>query len=212
MIVECRAVLFDVDGVLVDSAASGERSWTRWAHEYALDPAVVLDGVHGRRSTETVRLHLPEDQAEKGLRRIDELEIGDAGTTVAIPGAAELLASLAGDWAVVTSASRSLLEARLAAAGLPLAPVVVTAADVSRGKPDPEGYLLGARRVGVPIGECAIFEDSGNGLAAAVAAGPAAVVGVGRGALDSPAAPVVRDLTGIHWTAAGLRVDAVLRA
>ncbi|MFF4600511.1 HAD-IA family hydrolase [Amycolatopsis sp. NPDC001319] len=212
MIVACRAVLFDVDGVLVDSTASGERSWTRWAHEHGLDPAVVLDGVHGRRSTETVRMHLPEDQAEEGLRRIDELEIGDAGTTVAIPGAAELLASLAGNWAVVTSASRPLLEARLAAAGLPLAPVVVTAADVSRGKPDPEGYLLGARRVGVPIGECAIFEDSDNGLAAAVAAGPAAVVGVGRGALDSSAAPVVQDLSGIRWTGAGLRVDAVLRA
>ncbi|MEV0072242.1 MULTISPECIES: HAD-IA family hydrolase [unclassified Amycolatopsis] len=212
MILECRAVLFDVDGVLVDSTASGERSWTRWAREHGLDPAVVLDGVHGRRSTETVRMHLPEAQADEGLRRIDELEIGDAGTTVAIPGAAELLASVAGNWAVVTSASRPLLEARLAAAGLPLAPVVVTAADVSRGKPDPEGYLLGARRVGVPIGECAIFEDSGNGLAAAVAAGPAAVVGVGRGALDSPAAPVVQDLAGIRWTGAGLRVDAVLRA
>ncbi|MEV8614835.1 HAD-IA family hydrolase [Amycolatopsis sp. NPDC051373] len=212
MILESRAVLFDVDGVLVDSTASGERSWTRWAREHGLDPAAVLEGVHGRRSTETVRMYLPEAQAGEGLRWIDELEIGDAGTTVAIPGAAELLASLAGNWAVVTSASRPLLEARLAAAGLPLAPVVVTAADVSRGKPDPEGDLLGARRVGVPIGECAVFEDSGNGLAAAVAAGPAAVVGVGRGALDSPAAPVVQDLAGIRWSGAGLRVDAVLRA
>ncbi|MFI5608148.1 HAD-IA family hydrolase [Amycolatopsis sp. NPDC051903] len=207
-------MLFDVDGVLVDSTASGERSWTRWAGEHGLDPAAVLDGVHGRRSAETVRRFLPEDQAGEGLRRIDELEIGDAGTTVAIPGAAGLLAGLAGNWAVVTSASAPLLNARLAAAGLPLPPVVITAEDVERGKPDPAGYLLGARRVGVPIGECAIFEDSGNGLAAAVAAKPAAVVGVGPGALDSPASPVVRDLRGIRWTGAGLDVgqDAVLRA
>ncbi|WP_326833895.1 HAD-IA family hydrolase [Amycolatopsis rhabdoformis] len=212
MILNCRAVLFDNDGVLVDSTASGERSWTRWALEHGLDPATVLEGVHGRRSTETVRMFLPEDEADEGLRRIDELEIGDAPSTVAIPGAAELLAGLAGNWAVVTSASAPLLAARLAAAGLPHPPVVITAEDVAKGKPDPQGYLLGARRVGVPIGECAIFEDSGNGLAAAVAARPAAVVGVGRAALDSPASPVVHDLRGIAWTGAGLRVDAVLRA
>ncbi|WP_255508394.1 HAD-IA family hydrolase [Nocardia sp. CS682] len=198
-------MLFDCDGVLVDSVDSGERAWTRWAREYGLDPAVVLPGIHGRRSMETVRLFLPEDARAAGLARIEDIEISEATDTEPLPGARELVAAMTADCAIVTSASAALLAARLGAAGISLPSVTVTAADVRAGKPAPEGYLLAARQLGRQIEHCVIFEDSVTGVAAGIAAGPHCVVGVGERALDTPADIVVRDLSGTRRTEHGLR-------
>ncbi|PXX55625.1 sugar-phosphatase [Nocardia tenerifensis] len=206
--IPCEAVLFDCDGVLVDSVDSGERSWRQWSGEYGLDPALVLDGVHGRRSAETVALFLPPDLHRDALARIDAIEIGQAVDTRPIAGARQLLGQLVHPWAVVTSASAPLLAARLTAASLPTPPVLITAGEVRLGKPDPEGYLLAADKLGVPIQDCVIVEDSATGIRAAAAATPYRIIGVGEAAKDSAADLVVRDLTGITSTSTGLRVQA----
>ena len=205
--IACRAVLFDCDGVLVDSKDSGNRSWSRWATEHSLDPAVVLRGVHGRRSAETVALFLPEAARAAGVAAIDGLEIDDAGGTNPIAGAPELLAALPGNFAVVTSATRPLLQARIGAAGLTLPPVVVTAEDVHHGKPAPDGYLLAAERLGVAIGDCVVVEDSLTGIRAGRAANAGFVLGVGAEAVASDADQVVTDLRAYTWTGAGLAID-----
>ncbi len=202
----CEAVLFDCDGVLVDSLASGEQAWTRWAREYGLDPARVLDGVHGRRSFETVALYLPAELRAEATERIDSREIADAGATVALAGARDLLATLPSNWAVVTSASAPLLAARLAAAGISAPEVVVTAGDVASGKPAPDGYLLAAQRLGTPIERCVVVEDSPTGVRAGLAAGAAHVVGVGQQAAKAGARPAVHDLQGVGWAGGELRI------
>ena len=205
--IACRAVLFDCDGVLVDSKDSGNRSWSRWATEHSLDPAVVLHGVHGRRSAETVALFLPEAARAAGVAAIDGLEIDDAGGTNPIAGAPELLAALPGNFAVITSATRPLLRARIGAAGLTLPPTVVTAEDVEHEKPAPEGYLLAGGRLGAPIGDYVVVEDSLTGIRAGRAAGAGFVLGVGDEAVASDADQVVRDLRACTWTGAGLAID-----
>ncbi|SFR25895.1 sugar-phosphatase [Lentzea waywayandensis] len=207
----CRGVLFDMDGVLVDSTVAAERAWTQWAHEFGVDPGQVLRGLHGRRSADTVRLHVPAVVHAHAVRRIDAIEIADAGSTEPIPGARELLESLPGKWAVVTSASRALLTARLGAAGMPEPSVIISSDDVTQGKPSPEGYLRAAAQLGVPIGECVVFEDSVNGVAAGLAAEPAAVVGVGVAALHTPAPVVVPDLRSVRWSGRGVEVSGELR-
>ncbi|GAA4537089.1 HAD-IA family hydrolase [Pseudonocardia xishanensis] len=204
MRLDCRGVLFDCDGVLVDSTDAGERAWGRWAREYGLDPARVTEGIHGRRSPETVALFLPAAERERGLRRIEEIEIGLADGAAPIPGAPELLAALPPVWAIVTSASPALVGARLAAAGLPWPEIVVTGEDVPAGKPAPDGYLRAAARLGLPAAACVVVEDSPAGVRAGRVAGAAAVLGVGERALVTPAAPVVRDLTGVTWAGIGL--------
>ncbi|MGH3172080.1 MAG: HAD-IA family hydrolase [Trebonia sp.] len=202
----CRGVLFDCDGVLVDSTASGEAAWTEWARRYALDPARVLDGVHGRRSADTVRLFLPPDRADAALRAIEAIEIATATDTTAIPGAARLLARPPDRWAVVTSASPALATTRMRAAGLPLPPVLISGDDVTAGKPAPDGYLRAARRLGQETRDCVVLEDSANGVRAAYAAGAARVIGVGERALATEAGIVVRDLTGVRWDRGGLAI------
>jgi sugar-phosphatase len=204
----CRGLLFDADGVLVDSDASIERAWVRWAHRWDHDPATVLAGIHGRRSDDTVAQLVDHADRARALGDIDRFELEDVGAVTACPGAAELLAALpAGSWAVVTSGKRELASARLAAAGLPLPTVLVPADEVPRGKPDPAGYLLGARGLGLPPADCVVLEDSPAGIAAGIAAG-AAVVGVSERALAGDVAVVVRDLRGLTWDGAALRVPA----
>jgi sugar-phosphatase len=208
----CDGVLFDCDGVLVDSTESGERAWTQWAGEFGLDPARVLDGVHGRRSTETVNLFLPVDLHTRGLQRIEAIEIEGAATTMPIAGAGRLLETLPANWAVVTSASEALVKARLAAAALPTPPVLITADDVTTGKPAPDGYLQAAARLGFAIGRCAVAEDSEAGVRAGLRAGAMHIVGIGERALSTEASIVVRDLTGIRWSNGALRLsDNLLR-
>jgi mannitol-1-/sugar-/sorbitol-6-phosphatase len=212
-VLECRGLLFDSDGVLVDSDASVELSWSRWARERGLEPAEVLETVHGRRSADTVAVLVdPADQAA-ALEAIDRYEVEDAARVPALPGAAELLGSLPRRaWAVVTSGRRPLAVARLEAAGLPVPAVLVTADDVPAGKPDPAGYLAAAAALGCPPRECLVLEDSGAGVAAGRAAG-AVVLGVSERALATDADVVVRDLRGLRWDGARLTVsdDALLR-
>lgn len=197
--IPCRALLFDCDGVLVDSDASVLNSWTRWAQERGLDAALVSEMAHGRRSADTVALLVePEDQ-EQGSDDIDRYELEGADTVTAVPGAVELVASLPdGIWAVVTSGRRPLATARLAAAGLPKPEVLICADDVPVGKPDPAGYLAAAAALAASPDQCLVLEDSASGVAAGLASG-AAVLGVGERALDSAAEVVARDLRGLRW-------------
>ncbi len=186
----------------------GNRAWSRWADEHGLDPAAVLEGVHGRRSTETVALFLPEARRPAGVTAIDDLELDDAPGTPAMAGALALLPTLPDDsWAVVTSAALPLLRARMSAAGLALPAAVVTSEDVSAGKPSPQGYLLAAQRLGVPIADCVVIEDSVPGIRAGRAAGAGHVLGIGADAVGSEADSVVLDLRACTWTGAGLHID-----
>ena len=200
----CEAVLFDCDGVLVDSDASVLSAWSRWARDHALDPDEVTAMVHGRRSADTVALLVAEAERAAALARIDRYEVEDAAGVAAIAGALDLLRSVP-RWAVVTSGTRALATARLAAAGLPLPSVLVTADDVQRGKPHPEGYLAAARGLGVDPARTVVLEDAQAGIDAARAARVAAVVAVGaRGELTGDAR--VPDLTALRWTGSGLRI------
>ncbi|WP_244311592.1 HAD-IA family hydrolase [Micromonospora taraxaci] len=170
------AVLFDMDGTLVDSDAAVERAWERWAAEYAVDPAAALAIAHGSPADRTIRRLLPDldDHAvATAAARQLALQYDDLSDVVATPGTHELLDTLARlglPWAVVTSADARLARARLGAAGI-VAPVLVTVDDVRVGKPDPEGYLRAAALLGVPVGRCLVVEDAEVGLRAGRAAG-----------------------------------------
>jgi sugar-phosphatase len=186
----CEALLFDMDGTLVNSMACVEGAWRAWAARHGLDARALLEDSHGRQNQETIlrvapHLNTPDELAH--LARLEE----DCRDVVAVPGARELLSALAVDglvgadglvsadpfgraaehWAVVTSAWRSLAEIRLGCAGLPLPRVLVTAEEVSRGKPDPAGYLLAAERLGVSPAACIVVEDAPVGVEAGRAAG-----------------------------------------
>lgn len=172
VIVECQAILFDMDGTLVDSTPVVERQWRRFAERHALDYAQIMKISHGRRNQETIREIAPHLATAEIFAEFDAMEIEDRGGVVAVGGSADLLGRLAGhERAVVTSASRALARSRLKAVQLPVPDVLIGADDVEHGKPDPEGYLAAARRLGVERGACVVFEDTVPGLEAARAAG-----------------------------------------
>ena len=174
----CSAFLFDLDGVLVDSRAVVERTCRRWALRHRLDPETVLRIAHGRRSRDTVKAAAPHLEAEREAAWIDAVELADTDGLVAVPGSGDFLAALPPtSWAVVTSCGRALAELRLRAVGLPIPGVVVTSEDVAQGKPAPDGYQLGAKRLGQDPATCVVFEDAPAGIAAARAAG-ARVIGL----------------------------------
>lgn len=167
----CRAILFDLDGVLVDSRECIELVWCAWAAARGLDPAPFLAVAHGRRISETVRLVAPSLDARAEADVLDRMEERETRGLTAVQGAAALVGRLAaGQWAVVTSGSRIVASLRLRTAGLPIPDVFVTSDDVRKGKPDPEPYLTAAARLGVRPADCLVFEDSPTGLAAAHAA------------------------------------------
>jgi sugar-phosphatase len=172
------AFLFDMDGTLLSSIKAAERVWGRWAGRHGLDVEAFLPTIHGKRTEETIRaLALPGVDPVLEAASITRAEIEDVAGVEAIRGVADFLSSLPRErWAIVTSAPRLLAEARIAAAGLPVPDVLVAAEDVERGKPAPDPFLLGARRLGVAPGGCLVFEDTLAGLQSAAAAGMASIV------------------------------------
>ncbi len=176
--VQAAGLLFDMDGVLVSSIASAERCWKLWAKHYGVPEWQNVTVPHGTRAEEIVRHLAPWVDVADGLRRIEDMEIEDVGDIVTLPGARELLESLPPErWAIVTSATDRLLVARLRAARLPQPERLISANMVTRGKPHPEPYLLGAQRLGFAAEDCVVFEDAPSGVQAGVAAA-ARVVGV----------------------------------
>lgn len=172
----CEAILFDLDGVLVDSTPCVTRVWTAWAQQNGLDAEYVVHIAHGQRTIETVRRVAPHLDAQQETGRIEQMEIDDTEGLRALPGAAELLCKLPPHrYAVVTSGTRQLASKRLQVAGLAVPAVMITADDVSRGKPDPEPYLAGARILGFEPPQCVVFEDAPSGIRAAVSAGMTAI-------------------------------------
>jgi sugar-phosphatase len=168
----CRAVLFDLDGVLVDSTACAGRVWAAWAREHGFDPIKMVEFAHGRPTIETVSTVGPNLDAERETADIEQREVNDVEGLRAVPGAKELLDALPPDrYTIVTSGSRRLATARLRAAGLPVPQQMITADDIVNGKPDPEPYLKGAALLGFRPEECLVFEDSPPGIRAGKAAG-----------------------------------------
>ncbi|MFH8571086.1 HAD family hydrolase [Streptomyces sp. NPDC017993] len=205
MKISAQALLFDNDGTLISSMDSVYRCWTRWAKEYGIteeDFAAVE--LHGRPAAEIVADLLPAERVPEALARIEQLEIEDAaGGVVLLPGTRALLESVPADrWAVVTSATGRLAEARLAEVGV-RPKHLVSADDITRGKPDPEPFLLGAQRLGVDPAHCVVFEDAPAGLQAGRAAGMTTVALTTTHRADELAADVVvPDLSAVSVQAA----------
>lgn len=194
------AVVFDCDGVLIDSDAGVIAAWTAWAMARGLDPAAVVAVCHGQPARATVRAFVPEADVRDALAQDDRLELELAGGARALPGARELLAALPGGrWGLCTSGNRGLASARLAASGLRPPAVFVTADDVTRGKPHPEGYALALSRLGAVPSRSVVIEDAPNGIAAARAAGVGTVIGVGARAMGADVDAAVADLRSVAW-------------
>ena len=199
MIFEASGLLFDNDGVLVDSMGTVDGSWGVWSKTYSPGFQISYEH-HGRRASEIVESLIGEELFEEALAEINRLELGLTHLTTAMPGAKKLLESLeSGTWTVVTSAGRDLGTSRLKAAGLPVPKELVSADDVSSGKPNPEPYLMGAKKLSLDISECIVFEDAPSGVAAGVAAGAIAVIGIGEEVLESKADIVISSLEGISF-------------
>jgi mannitol-1-/sugar-/sorbitol-6-phosphatase len=174
---DCVAILFDLDGVLVDSTGSVTRQWRLWAEEHNIDPQKVLEIAHGVRSIEIIRKMAPHLDTQAEVARLEKREADDQEGVAVMPGAADLLKAIPeGRWCVVTSGTRYLATARLKLAHLPTPKVLVSADDVSKGKPDPEPYLIGAKLLGMnPAAQCLVIEDAPAGIRAAHAGGMKAV-------------------------------------
>ncbi len=170
--ISCAGVLFDMDGVLVDSTPAVARVWTRWAARHGFDAAEVVHRAHGRPSITTVREYLPNSDPLGENQEIERDEVTDLDGVVPLPGALELLTALPrGRWTIVTSCSRRLAEVRLKASGLPRPEVFVTSSDITHGKPAPDPYLKGAEVVGLAAQECVVVEDAPAGVRSGKAAG-----------------------------------------
>jgi sugar-phosphatase len=206
-----KALLFDNDGVLSDSIESVDASWSEWARIYAPSFKISYEH-HGIRAEELVAKYAKADMYEEALDKIIELEIAMTYLTKAMPGAIEITTSLpAGTWTIVTSALPELAYARLEKAGIPIPKELVTSSDVSKGKPDPEPYLVGARKLGVAIENCVVFEDAPNGVLSGKRSGAGLVVGVGEEALHSEADIVIKNLEGISFDGKLLTIDSESR-
>jgi mannitol-1-/sugar-/sorbitol-6-phosphatase len=168
----CSALLFDMDGVLIDSTPAVSRVWRRWAVEHHFYPEEVVARAHGRPSITTVREYLPHADAVAENRLVERAEIEDLEGVVPLPGSRELLQSLPPDrWTIVTSSTRPLAEVRLRAAGLAIPRKLITSSDVVNGKPHPEPYEKAAALLGFPISDCIVVEDVPAGISAGKSAG-----------------------------------------
>jgi len=193
------AALFDMDGTLVDSTAVVERIWTDLAVAHGLDVGEVIAHTHGRQTRDSVAHLLPGSDVPAITAALDAEELEALDGIVEVPGAAGLLAAMAGlPVAVVTSASRELATRRMRIAGVPVPGVVVAAEDVEAGKPAPDGYLAAARLLGVPVQRCVVFEDAEAGLQAAVASGASVVVVGSHESATTVGLPRVPDLRGVR--------------
>ena len=195
------AILFDLDGVLVDSTLCAGRIWKSWAQEQGLDPERMVLLAHGRPTIETIRMVAPQLDAQFETEKIEEREVNDVDGLKALPGARELLTGLAPErYAIVTSGSRRLATARLRAAGLPVPERMITADDITKGKPDPEPYLKGARLLGQAPENCMVFEDAPAGILAAKAAGMTVIAFPTTYPLDalSEASCIAQSLGSVH--------------
>jgi mannitol-1-/sugar-/sorbitol-6-phosphatase len=197
--ISCQGVLFDLDGVLVDSTPAVARVWTKWALAKGFrDPEDIVRRAHGRPSIDTVRDLLPGADFELENEAILRGEIEDTEGVVALPGAREVLNSLPADqWAIVTSCARPLAEIRLKIAGLRIPHRLQTSDDVRRGKPDPEPYLKGAGLLGVPPDRCVVFEDAPAGIRSGKAAGALVI------ALPTTASEADLEQAGADWIISG---------
>jgi len=168
----CKGVLFDLDGVLVDSTPAVARVWSIWAKKHGFDPEETVHRAHGRPSLATIRELLPNADHAAENAVVERMEIEDIGGVVPLPGAVELMSALpAQQWTIVTSCTRPLALVRLRAAGLPIPAKMITSTDIINGKPDPEPYLKGAALLGLLGSDCVVFEDAPAGIRAGKAAG-----------------------------------------
>jgi len=209
-ILHARAALLDMDGTLVDSTAVVERLWLAWAEPHGIDPETVLRTVHGRQGHQSMAIMLPERDHAINLRENDVMlatEAGDVDGVIEVPGARVLLDALQPfPHAIVTSANVALMTARMRAAGLTVPAHSVTAEDVSASKPDPEGFLRGAEMLGIDPADCLVFEDSGAGIQAGLAAGMR-VIGVGPHAAAHHPTALVSDLSQVTVSATATGLD-----
>jgi mannitol-1-/sugar-/sorbitol-6-phosphatase len=199
--IRCKGVLFDMDGILISSIGSVERSWTRWAEMRGVDPEFALKMAHGRRAIETAALLRPDLDRHAELKLIEDIEMADGEGLAVLPGVLDLLSALPHDrWTVVTSATERLATQRLAQAGIPLPERLVTADDVEQGKPDPAPYLAGAALIGIPPEDCVVFEDAESGTLAGRAAGCTVIATTFSHQAESLAAAhyLIEDVTGVQ--------------
>lgn len=203
----CEGLLFDLDGVLVDSTPAVARVWSKWALAHGFDPEETVRKAHGRPSIATIRDLLPGSDYVKENEVVLRGEIEDTEGVDPLPGARELLESVSpSHWALVTSCARELAEVRLKAAGLPVPKNMITSDDVRNGKPDPEPYLKGAALLGPPASRCVVFEDAPAGVRAGKSAGALVI------ALRTTAEDHELERAGADWVIGGysqLKLNAV---
>lgn len=201
--IHAAALLFDLDGVLIDSTPAVARVWRRWALERGFDPEEVVGRAHGRPSLTTVREYLPDSDHEAENREVERREIEDLAGVIPLPGAFELLTGLPVDrWTIVTSCTRPLAEVRIKAAGLPLPEKMITSTDITHGKPHPEPFLRGAAVLGFPAPQCVVFEDVPAGVRSGKAAGARVIAFTSTfeesGLREAGADWILRNCTDIH--------------
>jgi sugar-phosphatase len=214
VLIRCKGVLFDMDGVLISSLGSVERSWTEWANMRGVDPVYACQIAHGCRSIDTIAKLRPDLDAEAENRIIEEIEMKDTEGVTVLPGVLKLIAALPKpSWTVVTSATEPLTRLRLDAAGISIPEQIVTSETVSRGKPDPAPYLAGAALLGFAPQECVVFEDAAAGTKSARAAGCTVVATTFSHSIASLAAAhyLIPDLTAVEVTHTPGNNDLVLK-
>jgi mannitol-1-/sugar-/sorbitol-6-phosphatase len=200
-----------MDGILISSIGSVERSWTKWCNMRGVDPEYAISVIHGRRAIDSLRLVRPDLDAEKELQILEDFECEDIDDVIVLAGVRDLLKALPHErWTIVTSATERLAKVRLKAAGLPLPDNFVHGEAVAQGKPHPAPFLAGAEMLGVAPHQCLVFEDSESGVAAGKAAGCTVIATLFTHPAEELAGAdyIVRDLAGVEVrsTADGLAI------
>jgi len=204
VIIRCKGILFDMDGILISSIGSVERSWTTYARMRGVDPEIAIGLAHGRRAVETIAALRPDLDPIAELKVIEDIELADGEGIRVLPGVLKLINELPMDrWTVVTSATSRLARMRLAAGGIPVPEQLVTSEQVSRGKPDPAPFLAGAALLGLAPEDCVVFEDSASGVISGRAAGCTVIGTTFSHTVESLAAAhyLIEDLTAVAATA-----------